>query len=251
MSHRNILSITAASLALAFSMGVNAQALYVTPEGNIGIGTDSPLNAVMEVYGTEGKAKIKVTEEGPEKQRDLFHIINNGITHFKIENTVADTQWVFTNAGAWFNISLQGTGGAEFKLYDNGDAVLRGILVENSDVNSKQNFETVDGNNILEKLKKLEISKWSYKDAPTDRHVGPMAQDFYAAFGLGNTDKGIATLDTSGIALAAIKALIEENTSLKERLGALESQQAEMQAVMMKVLENQQAERVLTSTLMN
>lgn len=106
-------------------------------------------------------------------------------------------------------------------MFSNGDATLAGVLTKNSDVNSKQDIVPVDGSNVLEKLRNLEISEWSYKDAPDDRHVGPMAQDFHASFGLGNSDKGIATLDSSGIALAAIKALIDENTSLRNRLSVL------------------------------
>ena len=42
-----------------------------------------------------------------------------------------------------------------------------------------------------------------------------MAQDFYAAFKVGQDDKHIATVDADGIALAAIKALKAENDTLK------------------------------------
>ena len=147
----------------------------------------------------------------------------------------------------------------------NGDAEIRGILIENSDVNSKQNIEPVNGNKILEKLSNLEISEWSYKDKPSDRHIGPMAQDFYAAFGLGGTKKGIASLDTSGVALAAIRALIDRNEALSEqnasqseqikalemRLDRLENQQAGVKAVIVKMLENQQADGVLTKSALN
>ncbi len=49
-----------------------------------------------------------------------------------------------------------------------------------------------------------------------------MAQDFYAAFGTGHTDKGIATLDSTGVALAAIQALSAENADLRARLDLLE-----------------------------
>jgi hypothetical protein len=265
MRNRNMFNAVVTSVALVFSMGAYAQALYVTPLGNVGIGTDSPGNVALEVRRSNGKAKVLISEYGPPGQRALFHIKNPGTTHFKIENTVAETEWVFTNAGTSFYISQQGTGRAEFRIFNTGDAILAGVLTENSDVNSKQDIEPIDGTNILEKLRNLEISEWSYKDTPANRHIGPMAQDFYAAFGLGNTNKGIATLDTSGVALAAIRALINENTTLSEqnasqseqietlerRLKLLENQQAEMQAVMAKVLENQQAKSVLTSTVMN
>ena len=77
----------------------------------------------------------------------------------------------------------------------------------------------------------LEIAEWSYKDAPRERHIGPMAQDFHAAFKLGRKDTHIATLDSSGVALAGIQALVEENTELKQRLAALEAQVAQLVAL--------------------
>jgi hypothetical protein len=259
VNRRTTFSVATASLALAFSMGVSAQAIFVAPSGNVGVGTNAPI-AQLEVIGDDAKANANNTtalyvtnESATVAGRTMLGIENNGPARFQVTNTASvGASWVFTvGSTASFRISKADTPIVEFEVLTNGNAKLAGVLVENSDVNSKQDFEIVDGNNILGKLRRLEISEWSYKDAPTDRHVGPMAQEFYAAFGLGNTDKGIATLDTSGIALAAIKALIEENTSLKERLTTLESQQAEIQAVMVKVLENQQEQRVLTSTVMN
>lgn len=251
MINRNLFSMIVTGVTLVFSMGVSAQALFVTPSGDVGVGTISPASS-FEVRRTDGTAQILVDERsGASATRTLFALKNSGLTKFFIENTQAAVTWAFANKGTSFRISKQGSGKVELEVFNNGDATLAGVLTENSDVNSKQDIVPVNGNNILEKLTNLEISEWSYKDAPGNRHVGPMAQDFYAAFGLGHTDKGIATLDSSGVALAAIKALIEENTSLKERLSLLESQQAEMQAVVIKVLEGQKSQNVLTSTVMN
>jgi hypothetical protein len=250
MNNRNIFSIAVAGLMLSFSMAVSAQALYVTPAGDVGVGTETPA-ASLEVRRSDGSAQILVDDQSAASgTRNLFSLQNRGLTKFIINNRDG-AEWAFANKGTSFRISRQGSGAVELEVFNNGDATLQGVLTENSDVNSKQDIEPVAGSNILEKLSDLEISEWSYKDAPADRHVGPMAQDFYAAFGLGHTDKGIATLDSSGIALAAIKALIKENTSLKERLSLLESQQAEMQAALAVVLENQHQQRVLTSTVMN
>jgi hypothetical protein len=60
----------------------------------------------------------------------------------------------------------------------------------------------------------MPITQWSFKESPGARHLGPMAQDFYAAFGLGWDDKHIATVDADGVALAAIQAL---NQKLREK----------------------------------
>ena len=82
---------------------------------------------------------------------------------------------------------------------------------------------------ILAKVSALPIQGWNFKEEKAVRHVGPMAQDFYAAFGLGLDDKHIATVDADGVALAAIQGLDEkleeqraENTHLKQRLEKLE-----------------------------
>ena len=70
---------------------------------------------------------------------------------------------------------------------------------------------------------------WSYKADPETRHVGPMAQDFYAAFNIGTDDKHISPIDEGGVAFAAIQALnrkVEEKDGqirqLEERLDKLE-----------------------------
>jgi hypothetical protein len=228
------------AVVLGATAGVNLATAY----SNVGIGVTAPLSA-LHVHRDDGTANILVEETGAPATRTLFELQNPGRTHFKITNTDVGSQWVFTNAGNSFFISLQGTGGPEFKVLNNGDAVLAGFLTENSDVNSKQDIVAVNGQNILKKLADLEVSEWSYKDAPGDRHVGPMAQDFYAAFGLGHTDKGIATLDTSGVALAAIKALIEENTAFKEQNLSLEQRVIELEQ------QNQRIEELVMRMVMD
>ena len=226
--------------------------------GDVGLGTTSP-KAALEVRRSNGTAQILVDEQsGTTAKRSVFKGKNNGETAFVLKNTNTNNTWAFTNTGTSFTLSKQGSGVKEFEIFNNGDATLQGMLTELSDVNSKLNIEPVVGHNILKKLSQLEISEWSYKDAPKQRHLGPMSQDFYKVFGLGGDKKGISTMDSSGVALAAIKALIEddrvlaeENIVMRERLNALERQQVEMQAVMMKVLENQQAQAVLTRTVIN
>ena len=77
-----------------------------------------------------------------------------------------------------------------------------------SDRNVKDNFSAVDGTALLAQLAALPIATWNYKaQADSIRHVGPTAQDFRAAFGLGEDDRHISTVDSEGVALAAIQAL--------------------------------------------
>lgn len=104
-----------------------------------------------------------------------------------------------------------------------------------SDRNIKQNFQTVDPQQVLAKVAALPITEWSYKADATTRHIGPMAQDFHAAFNVGSSDKQIAIVDASGVALAAIKGLDEKNARLeaevKQATAQLEAKDAEIKAL--------------------
>jgi hypothetical protein len=75
----------------------------------------------------------------------------------------------------------------------------------------------------------MPVSTWSYKsDDPSVRHLGPMAQDFKAAFGLGDTDKAYHPIDAHGVSLAAIKALYERSREQDARIDRLERENAEL-----------------------
>ena len=101
-------------------------------------------------------------------------------------------------------------------------------MVFQSDRNLKKNFSNVNSQSILEKVVQMPISSWNYKtDTDGLRHIGPMAQDFHAAFNLnGSDDKHISVVDESGVALAAIQGLNQkleaQNAALKTQLAALE-----------------------------
>ncbi len=86
----------------------------------------------------------------------------------------------------------------------------------------------VDDTSILAKLSTLPIDAWQYKTERGVRHLGPMAQDFYAAFGAGEDDRHITSIDEDGVALAAIEALHRENAGLQNELRRLERVVAEL-----------------------
>ena len=84
--------------------------------------------------------------------------------------------------------------------------------------------ESVDGYEILERLAALPISTWNYQwDQPSVRHLGPMAQDFAAAFGLGDDDRKIHQVDANGVAMVAIQALYRRVLALEAEVAALRS----------------------------
>ena len=103
-----------------------------------------------------------------------------------------------------------------------------------SDRNKKENFQPVDGEEVLRKIRQFNLTSWNYigQDAKTLRHYGPMAQDFYEAFGhdaIGTvgTPKTINSGDMAGIMMIAIKALATENVQLKSAVAKQEVVNAE------------------------
>jgi hypothetical protein len=93
-----------------------------------------------------------------------------------------------------------------------------------SALNLKENLKPVNGNDILQKISSLNINEWNFK-AQSDNvtHIGPSSQDFYNAFGLGESDKTISTIDADGVALAGIQALLEKIEKLEARVAELEA----------------------------
>jgi hypothetical protein len=80
----------------------------------------------------------------------------------------------------------------------------------------------VNGHEILEKLAALPISTWNYVfDDASVRHLGPMAQDFAAAFGLGDSDEVINIVDANGVVMVAIQALYRRVQALEAEVAAL------------------------------
>ena len=198
--------------------------------GDIGVGLSSP-TVPLHVRRTNGTAKVFVEEtNATAAARTLFELKNKGNVKFSITNTSPAVEWSFANPGDSLRFSRQGSGEVEFQLDNNGDLEIAGALTENSDVNSKQDIENIEHSAILEKVSELEIKKWSYKDAPDVRHIGPMAQDFHKAFGLGHTDTGIATLDTTGVALSSIKALHVELMATQATIAEKDQRIAELES---------------------
>lgn len=81
---------------------------------------------------------------------------------------------------------------------------------------------------ILTKIRSLPVYRWSYLKEPNETHIGPVAEDFYESFHLGNSDKHIAGLDLGGVVLGGIRALAEENKALKNEVNQLKDLVSEL-----------------------
>ena len=102
-----------------------------------------------------------------------------------------------------------------------------------SDRNKKEGFRPVDGDEVLRKLRTLEVTSWNYigHDATKFRHYGPMAQDFFARFGhdeVGTigTDVTLNSGDVSGILIAALQAADRRTDVLTATVERLERERA-------------------------
>jgi hypothetical protein len=133
------------------------------------------------------------------------------------EATVANSWVARASGGVWFYTDSNMTLGVRVSAGG-------GSWSSVSDRNLKENVEAVDPRAVLEEVAAMPVSTWNYLTEDTAvRHMGPMAQDFYAAFELGDSERYINSLDADGVALAAIQGLYAENQELQARVEALEA----------------------------
>ena len=160
---------------------------------------------------------------------------NGGKEYFAIEQ--ADTLRQYFNIDKDGTVAMGYNLGDTFKLTPSGDVLIQGTLTDSSDVNLKENFQNIDGQNILSKIISLPISTWNYKkNLNKTRHIGAMAQDFYAAFKFGPDERHIAPKDAAFVAMVGVQELQkelnkknEEIKKLKERLERLETLQTSIE----------------------
>jgi hypothetical protein len=132
---------------------------------------------------------------------------------------------------------------AEFR--SGGDLKIGGTLIQASSREIKTGFTELDEEEILDKLDQLPISRWSYKkDAGRIKHIGPMAEDFHALFKVGLDHRSISGIDTSGVALAAIKALKSENDIKTKQIDQLQNQIDDLKAMLTSMVALNQSNQV-------
>jgi hypothetical protein len=133
-------------------------------------------------------------------------------------------------------ISMRGCGG--IRMFTN-QALTAGVELASggsgwsavSDRNRKENFLSLDGEDVLARLRNVPVSSWNYITQDRSiRHMGPMAQDFYAAFGLGESELMINSVDMDGVNLAAIHALTERTDALQAENATLKQENADLRA---------------------
>jgi hypothetical protein len=125
-------------------------------------------------------------------------------------------------AGATVNASNK------IRLGDASVTVIEGqvAFTNSSDKTKKENFKPVDGEEVLRKIRGFELTSWNFigHDPKEFRHYGPMAQDFFTAFGndgVGQigTETTINSGDIAGILMIAVQALEKRTAELKQTKG--------------------------------
>ena len=225
------------------------QSLGLLAASGVGVGTTLP-QASLHVYSANNPTVVRVQSTGTPGFGRLEFVSNpqGDVNEWRPGYIQSTDAGGFTGGLAFF---VNGTGtGSKFAaneimrlqngrvgigttapttLLQVGAATCNGTTWANgSDRNAKEKFRPVNAATVLAKVAALPLSEWSYKADAATRHIGPMAQDFYAAFNVGPDDKHIATVDADGVALAAIQGLNQkledqraENAELRRELAEL------------------------------
>ena len=198
----------------------NSSQFLIRAPGGMGLNTNTlAANAVLTV---NGNAKI------------IGSLVTDGLTSGSLV-TGGITATAIGGTEGSFSSNLLVTGNvAANQGFFGGNVIVSGNVVANqftttSDRNAKESFAPVDAREILERVVAMPVQNWNFKQDSATRHIGPMAQDFYAAFGVGGDDKHIATVDADGVALAAIQGLNQLVGEKEAELTALRSDMQKMQ----------------------
>jgi len=211
-------------------------------EGGGGAGGGSSSLSLLHDDGLAGSTGVEVSSDAIES---ALNLMDDGLVSYRVSSSsgmqLHDGSGVVTSSidrdgVASFALRLGvGTVATTHPIEHSSGAHLTagGTWTNASDAELKENFEQVDGSELLDQVSRLPISRWNYKsEGEASSHIGPTAQDFQKVFGVGSDGKSISTIDPSGIALAAIAQLHTENQELRRRNESLESR---FEALMKKV----------------
>ncbi len=201
----------------------------------VGIGTDDPHTVLHLASNDEVAFPVTLTIESTDPDivdREMILLRNRGGSRIHLENTLMGKTWRISTPNNYgrMDFGVAGSGVVEMAISEEGnlsvhnDIIAGGTISEGSDVNIKENFQSVDYATVLEGVANLDVFEWNYiADDDGIRHFGPVAQDFFTAFGLGRDDVHIAMADIGGVAFASIRALKERLDQKDATIRALEA----------------------------
>lgn len=141
------------------------------------------------------------------------------------KNTANNEFAARATGGFRFRTNLTGTTGCNLPAGS-------GVFNCTSSRYTKENFLIVNGNDVLARLRQIPVSTWNYiSEGRQARHMGPMAEDFYKAFGLGTGNTSIGVQDLAGVSLAAVKALELRTSELQQKTAEVDQLRTEVNAL--------------------
>lgn len=205
------------------------------PDPYLGLGTTAPSGSIEIASPTAPEVFLTNTYTGDyveiEHDNERLRIGINGSTRFSIYNSAGADSIVLAENRVDLNGDVR---------VPNGDISTAGLLLASSR-ELKQEIRKVDGEEILSRLTGVPVVEWSFKADPEVRHIGPVSEDFHAAFALeGQSDTHLSVIDLQGVAIAAIQALnlrVGELQAERERMeteqGRLRAEVAELRALLL------------------
>lgn len=109
-----------------------------------------------------------------------------------------------------------------------------GVWTNACDSAKKENFRPIVDSELLAQIDRLPVTRWNYKGLQ-EQHIGPVAQDFYRIFHVGNDDKTISTIDPAGIALAGVQGLHQQIKDMQAEIDSLKAQLQHQKEIVKKV----------------
>ena len=190
-----------------------------TASGNSATVPGGSSNTALGLYSFAAGRRAKANHSGSFVWADGLN--------FDFYSTASNQFNARATGGARFATNIDGWGNA---IAGVNLAAGGGSWTSLSDRDAKEGFTPVDAPEILARLANIPIQTWSYKSQdPAIRHIGPVAQDFYAAFGVGEDERGISTVDADGVALAAIQGLYQVTQEKDTVIAQLQAQNVTQQ----------------------
>jgi hypothetical protein len=232
----SIEDITGVKVPLTIIAGAPSDSIHVSSSGRLGLRTSTP---ALDIHmNTSDTPAIRFEQNNAVGFSAQTWDVGANEANFFIRDLTAGSRLPFRvrpgaptssiDIAASGNVGI-GTAAPTERLHVNGNVQVEGRIVELSDARAKQDFRPIDGRQVLLLLRAVPINTWRYRaDTTGERHIGPTAQDFFAAFGLGGDAYHIAPLDANGVALAAIQELDRMVAERDARIAALEHQQAQI-----------------------
>jgi hypothetical protein len=186
--------------------------------GNFGV-------AIGLQNSASGQFSVAIGKNARTANRQGSVVLGDGCAGISSDSVypTANNQFIARGCGGVKFFTNQGlTSGVELAAGGSGWSAV-------SDRNRKENFEEIEGEDILRRIKSIPVTSWNYKTQESRyRHMGPMAQDFYSAFKLGESDLMINSIDIDGVNLAGVKALEERTSAQQVKIESLEKANSEL-----------------------